>query len=120
MVAAEYVGMHQVISHLPQGYETPIEGYNLSVGQRQRIALARAFYNDPRYIVLDEPESNLDVDGIISLITTLKQAREKEASVVLVTQNPQLAKTADFVLVLKQGRMQDYGPASTIVDKYLG
>ena len=118
--AAEFVNAHQFILHLPKGYEAETTGYQLSAGQRQRIALARAFYSMPCYVVLDEPESNLDQDGIVSLQQAIQKAREQGTTIVMITQHPGLVKLADQALVLKAGRMQDYGPSADILTKWLG
>lgn len=118
--AADFVFCHQMIEHLPESYATIIDGYVLSVGQRQRVALARAFFNKPALVVLDEPESNLDGDGITSLQNTLKHAREAGMTVIYVTQNPVLARQADYALVLKNGRLQEYGPAQNVVEQWMG
>lgn len=120
IASAEFTNSHQMIMHLTEAYETPIEGYHLSGGQRQRIAITRAFYAKPKFIVLDEPETNLDQDGLVSLQETLSKAKQAQMTVVYVTQKPELAKAADYVLVLKQGRQQAFGPAHDVMTKWLG
>lgn len=118
--AAQFVNLHQIIEHLPNSYATTVDGYNLSAGQRQRVGLARAFYAKPCFVVLDEPEANLDADGLISLRDTLSHARDQGITVIYVTQHPQLARCADMALVLKQGRIQQFGPAANIIEQWLG
>ena len=120
IAAAQFVNMHQTVEHLSENYHTPIEGYNLSVGEKRRIALARAFYGQPCLVVLDEPEANLDGDGLLSLQQALAKAREQGITVVYVTQHPQIARLADQALVLRQGRVQDYGSANQLINKWLG
>jgi PrtD family type I secretion system ABC transporter len=112
VAAARLVGMHETILSWPQGYDTLLgdgTGFALSGGQRQRLAIARALYDDPAYVVFDEPNANLDEAGEQALINTLRHLRERGATVVLTTHRPRVIGVADRMLVLKQGRQVGFG-----------
>jgi ATP-binding cassette subfamily C protein len=115
--AALLTGVHNLICHLPQGYETVLDGTGapLSGGEKQRIALARAFFGDPVLVVLDEPNSNLDAAGEQALTDTLKRAKEQRVTVVVVTQRPTLLTSVDKVLVLKAGRAVAFGTPDQVL-----
>ncbi|HEX2135383.1 MAG TPA: type I secretion system permease/ATPase, partial [Microvirga sp.] len=112
--AAIFTDVHQIICQLSGGYETTLEpsGAPLSGGQRQRIALARAFFGNPSLVVLDEPNSNLDAAGEQALTDTLRRAKEKKITVVVVTQRPAVLSAMDKLLILRGGRMEAFGPPS--------
>ncbi len=116
VVAAKQANVHELILSLPDGYDTMIEPGSalLSPGQRQRIALARALYGDPRLIILDEPNSNLDGAGEVALGQTLKALRGK-VTVVVVTHRTTLVQHIDKLLVLEGGRAKHYGPAAEVM-----
>jgi ATP-binding cassette subfamily C protein len=115
--AAVLTGVHNLITHLPQGYETALDssGAPLSGGEKQRIALARAFFGDPVLVVLDEPNSNLDAAGEQALTDTLRRAKEQRVTVVVVTQRPTLLTSVDRVLVLKAGRAVAFGTPDQVL-----
>ena len=104
--AAETADVHEMISSFAQGYETIVgmDGSPLSGGQRQRIGLARAFYGNPRLIVLDEPNSNLDANGERALAKALMRAKEKQITVVTITQRAALLMSVDKIMILHQAR----------------
>jgi ATP-binding cassette subfamily C protein len=121
MAAAKAAGVHDLILRLPDGYETRTgeSGTSLSAGQRQRVALARALYDDPFLVVLDEPNSNLDTEGEAALTQAIRGARDRGAIVIVVAHRSSALTPADLVLVLNEGRMQDFGPKEEVLRKVL-
>jgi ATP-binding cassette subfamily C protein len=115
--AAVLAGVHELVSQQPQGYETLLEGNGapLSGGERQRIALARAFFGDPALIVLVEPNSNLDAVGEQALGDSLRRAKERGVTVVVITQRPTLLNGVDTVLVLNKGRAVAFGTPDEVL-----
>ncbi len=115
--AAETADVHEMISEFAQGYETVIgmDGSPLSGGQRQRIGLARAFYGNPRLLVLDEPNANLDASGEMALARALVRAKEKRMTVVTVTQRPALLQSVDKIMILQNGSVQAFGARAEIM-----
>jgi ABC-type protease/lipase transport system fused ATPase/permease subunit len=114
--AARRAGVHELILALPQGYDTPVDprGALLSPGQRQRIALARALYGEPRLLVLDEPNSNLDGAGELALAEALAALRG-EVTVVVVTHRSSLIAQMDRMLMLESGRVRQFGTVAEVM-----
>jgi ATP-binding cassette, subfamily C, bacterial len=115
--AAVFTDVHDIICQLQHGYETVMErsGAPLSGGQKQRIALARAFFADPALVVLDEPNSNLDSTGEQALTDTLLRAKEKRITVIVITQRPAVLNAMDKLLVLRNGRVEAFGPPNEVL-----
>jgi ATP-binding cassette subfamily C protein len=120
--AAELADVHEMISSFAQGYETIVgmDGSPLSGGQRQRIGLARAFYGNPRLMVLDEPNSNLDANGERALAKALLRAKERLITVVTVTQRAALLRSVDKIMILNGGAISALGPRDDVIPLITG
>ncbi|MEA2099204.1 MAG: type I secretion system permease/ATPase [Campylobacterota bacterium] len=117
--AAQRAGVHEMILRLPDGYDTMIGagGATLSGGQRQRIGFARAIYNNPVLVVLDEPNSNLDDQGEKALVQSIQILREMGTTVVIITHRPSILQVTNKLAVVKQGLLEAYGNTNEILQK---
>ena len=117
--AAKRAGVHEMILYLPHGYDTPMGdgGAGLSGGQKQRIGLARAMYDDPAFIVLDEPNSNLDEIGEQALIAAIQDLRVRGKTIVMITHRASTLAATNKLLVLKDGVAQMFGPTLEVLEK---
>ena len=117
IAAARAAGIHDLVMNLPQGFDTPVGegGAVLSAGQRQRVALARALYGDPFVLVLDEPDSNLDLEGEAALAGAIARIRQRGGIAVVVTHRGALLKEVNAMLVMKDGRQQAFGPRDQVL-----
>jgi len=118
--AAQMAGVHDMILRLPEGYDTQIGagGQALSGGQRQRVALARALYGDVRFVLLDEPNANLDTEGEKALTEAITKLRGEGRTVVIITHRPQLLSGTDKVLALEAGQVKAFGPRQDVLSRY--
>jgi ATP-binding cassette subfamily C exporter for protease/lipase len=116
--AARQAGVHQMILRFPNGYDTPIgtAGSFLSGGQRQRIALARALYGGPSFIVLDEPNSNLDDAGEAALVQAVQAQKAASRTMVIITHRTSILAAVDKLLLLRDGVVQAFGPRQQVLE----
>lgn len=115
--ACKCAGVHEMILRFPRGYDTPVGegGGFLSGGQRQRIGLARALYADPKILVLDEPNANLDDVGERAMVQALLDARQRGATVVLITHRRQVVEIMDYIVALRDGKVTHFGTRDEVV-----
>jgi ATP-binding cassette subfamily C exporter for protease/lipase len=115
--AAQTAGIHEMILHFPKGYDAMLGsgGLGLSGGQKQRIGLARALYDAPSLVVLDEPNSNLDEAGEAALVQAVRKLKDKGSTVVLVTHRPNILGVVDKLLFIKEGVQQLFGPRDQVL-----
>ena len=106
MRAAKVAGIHDFVTSLPQGYDSPVgeRGVNLSEGQKQRLALARALIKDPDILVLDEPTSALDGRVERSIFEALP-ALVRDKTLFVVAHRRSTIQNADRILVLNDSRL---------------
>lgn len=119
VAAAARANCDDMIRGLPGGYKFQLAdgGAPLSGGQRQRIALARALFGVPQLVVLDEPNSNLDMDGDAALAQTVRGLKRNGVTVILVTHRSALVEEADKIAIMNAGRLVHFGDSRETVAK---
>lgn len=116
--AARLVGIHEMILKLPKGYDTVLGdgGSGLSGGQKQRIGLARAFYGSPVFVLLDEPNSNLDEEGERALALAILKLRQQGKTIVIMTHRPSIIQSTNKMLMINQGQITAFGETTKILE----
>lgn len=109
--ATRATGIHESILRLPFGYDTKVDdsSANLSGGQRQLIGLARAFYQNPSILILDEPNSHLDEHGEASLLSAITAMKAQGKTIVIISHRQNILRIADQLLIMKNGEIAHYG-----------
>lgn len=117
ILAAKRAGVHEMILNMPEGYDTVLGGggAGLSGGQKQRIGLARAMYDDPSLIVLDEPNSNLDDVGEQALLAAIIDLRKRGKTIVLITHRTSILGATSKLLLLQDGMVKMFGPTKEVI-----
>jgi len=119
--AAKKAAAHEMILKLSDGYDTRVTsgGGRLSGGQIQRIGLARAMYGDPVFLVLDEPNSNLDNEGSQALNRAIRQMKSEGKSVMIMAHRPAAIEECEKLLVLEMGARRAFGPRDQVLKEVL-
>ena len=117
--AAQLAGVHDMILQLPKGYDTELalDGASLSGGQKQRIGLARAFFGDPKILILDEPNANLDSLGELALSNALARAKEKGITTIIISHRTSILNASDKILAIKDGMVALFGTRDEALEK---
>ncbi len=115
--ATQMVGLMPMVDALPNGFDTRIgeEGAILSGGQRQRVGLARAIYDNPNFVLLDEPNSSLDEAGEQALMNTLMSLKARKCTTIVITHRTSVLPAADKILMLREGQAAAFGPRDEVL-----
>ncbi len=115
--ASQTAGIHEMILHLPEGYDTLLHSNAgvLSAGQRQRVGLARAIYGQPKLVILDEPNSNLDDQGERDLLAALQRMKESGRTVIVVSHRTSILSMVNKLLVMKDGGVIKFGDKDEVL-----
>ncbi len=116
--AAQTANIHQFVADLPQGYDTMIgrDGKGLSMGQKQRILMARAIYKKPSFIFMDEATNSLDADNEQTIMDNLKSFF-KGRTVIIVAHRLSTIQFADNIVVMQEGRVAEQGTHHGLLQK---
>ncbi|MFK4084860.1 ABC transporter ATP-binding protein [Kribbella sp. NPDC020789] len=117
--AAQRAGIDHKLQNLPAGYDTPLSaeyvgGVDLSLGQWQRLALARAFYRNSPYVILDEPAASLDAQAEADLFDRVRDLFAGR-TVLLISHRFSNVRRADHIYVLENGEILEHGTHESLL-----
>nr|WP_298057950.1 type I secretion system permease/ATPase [uncultured Halomonas sp.] len=120
VAAAKKAGVHDMVLELSSGYDTIIGSTSgaLSGGQRQRLGLARALYGNPVFVVLDEPNANLDDAGERALSQAIAQLKAEGTTLLVISHRTSVLKNMDKLLVMKEGQVSMFGPRDQVLAQF--
>jgi PrtD family type I secretion system ABC transporter len=121
IAAAKLAGIHDTIKRLPEGYDTPVPsgGFVFSRGFRQRLGLARAFFGDPRVVVLDEPNASLDYVGERVLLDAIEQMKITNTTVIVITHRMGILAATNKIAIMQGGTVAAFGDSEEIFERHL-
>ena len=116
--SAKIANINDFIEELPLKYKTRIgnDGHGLSLGQKQRILIARAIYKNPKYILLDEATNSLDANNEYEIMENLNNFI-KGRTAIIIAHRLSTVRNADNIVVLKDGKICEQGDHITLISK---
>jgi ATP-binding cassette, subfamily C, bacterial LapB len=116
--ASTLAGVHEFVSRHPLGYDIPVGegGADLSGGQKQMVAIARAFVRDPAIFLFDEPSAMMDFQAELTFIKRLQDLYKEKKTLIIVTHRPPLLALIDRIIVIDQGRVFADGPKEEVLE----
>lgn len=119
----KFLDIEKISKTLPESFSTQLtklfdmNGVELSIGQWQRVAIARSIFKDGQVFLWDEPMSSIDVISEMGLMNWINESREKK-TFIMISHNMDIAKSADGILVMKNGKVVAKGTHQELMEKY--